>query len=119
VTGLSVSPGRDQLLVIHSSKGNDLVVSLVTGHNEDRVGELVAVLSSLYSRLRDTDLAVTVASRFQCMLGNKSRPLRVEVSQDVQEPNFKKEGDTILYVLPPSFAVSEQNGQQTRIPIRA
>nr|CAD7591668.1 unnamed protein product [Timema genevievae] len=169
VTGLSVSPGRDQLLVIHSSKGNDLVVSLVTAHNEDRVGELVAVLSSLYSRsvfdeehvpdrticpptpdiffkiqiskyvllshyfllkteenvlkpiilLRDTDLAVTVASRFQCMLGNKSRPLRVEVSQDVQEPNFKKEGDTILYVLPPSFAVSEQNGQQTRIPIRA
>nr|CAD7577169.1 unnamed protein product [Timema californicum] len=119
VTGLSVSPGRDQLLVIHSSKGNDLVVSLVTARNEDRVGELVAVLSSLYSRLRDTDLAVTVASRFQCMLGNKSRPLRVEVSQDVQEPNFKKEGDTIVYVLPPSFAVSEQNGQQTRIPIRA
>ncbi|XP_063236285.1 unconventional myosin ID [Bacillus rossius redtenbacheri] len=112
VTGVSVSPGRDQLVVIHSSTGNDLVVSLVPANpDEDRVGELVAILSNLYSRLRRMELGVTVASRFQCMLGHKSRQLRVEVSADAQGPAFRRDGDAIVFTLPPSFAVVEQNGQ--------
>lgn len=48
VTGVSISPGRDQLLVIHSNRGNDLVITLKTRNNEDRVGELVGVLTSRY-----------------------------------------------------------------------
>lgn len=46
VVGLSLSPGRDQLVVIHSNKGNDLVVTLKT--TEERVGELVGVLCTRY-----------------------------------------------------------------------
>ncbi|KAL1137847.1 hypothetical protein AAG570_009543 [Ranatra chinensis] len=104
ITGLSLSPGRDQLIVIHNNKGNDLVVTLKT--SEDRVGELVGALCSRYSQLRGSDLKVTVASRFQCMLGNKSRTLRVEVSPETQLAQFRKDTNNgILYLLPPSFAV--------------
>ncbi|KAJ4430702.1 hypothetical protein ANN_19293 [Periplaneta americana] len=52
VTGLSLSPGRDQLLVIHSNKGNDLVVALNTEpSHEDRVGELVGILCNRYQQV--------------------------------------------------------------------
>lgn len=48
MTGISLSPGRDQLVVIHSNKGNDLVITLKTQNNEERVGELVGVLCTRY-----------------------------------------------------------------------
>jgi len=118
VTGLSLSPGKDQLLVIHSNKGNDLVVALNTGASfEDRVGELVGILCHRYQQLRNTELKVTVSSQFQCMLGNKSRALRVEVCPEVQAPSFKKQGKdpAIVYAVPTSYALvgsGDQNGQQ-------
>ncbi|XP_047111722.1 unconventional myosin ID [Schistocerca piceifrons] len=113
VTGLSVSPGRDQLIVIHSNKGNDLVVSLQA--NEDRIGELVAILCSRYHELRGSDLPVTVSSSFQCMLGNKSLPVRVEVSADSQAADFRRDGSAIVYTLPSSYASIMENGQQQKI----
>jgi myosin-1 len=62
------------------------------------------------------ELKVTVSSQFQCMLGNKSRPLRVEVSPEVQAPNFKPEkGEAIVYAVPTSYALvggGDRNGQQ-------
>ncbi|XP_039296527.1 unconventional myosin ID isoform X2 [Nilaparvata lugens] len=104
VTGLSVSPGQDQLMVIHSNKGNDLVVTLKT--DDDRVGELVGALCSRYSQLRAQDLTVTVANKFQCMLGNKSRHLRVEVSSETELAGFRKDAkNDIVYMLPPRFAI--------------
>jgi len=126
VTGLSLSPGRDQLLVIHSNKGNDLVVALHTGaFDEDRVGELVGILCHRYQQLRRMELKVTVSSQFQCMLGNKSKPLRVEVCPDVQAPNFKPGKDAaIVYAVPTSYALvggGDRNGQQynNKIGLRA
>lgn len=108
ITGVSVSPGHDQLVVIHTNKGNDFVLTLKS--SDDRVGELVGALASNYHRLRGVDLRVNVASRFNCMLGNKSRPLRVEVSQDQQLASFKKDSanNGIIFLLPPSFAVKAQ-----------
>ena len=51
LTAVSVSPGRDQLIVFHSTNNNDLVVSL-TGENqplkEDRVGEIVAHVCKIF-----------------------------------------------------------------------
>ncbi|XP_014242236.1 myosin-IA [Cimex lectularius] len=108
ITGLSLSPGRDQLVVIHTNKGNDLVVTIKS--EEDRVGELVGALCSRYNQLRGTDLRVNVAVKFHCMLGNKSRPLRVEVMQDASLASFKKDtaNNGIVYVLPPNFALKAQ-----------
>jgi hypothetical protein len=50
------------------------------------------------------------------MLGNKSRPVRVEVSPEAQAPNFKPEkGEAIVYAVPTSYALvggGDRNGQQ-------
>lgn len=46
ITGVSVTPGRDQLVIIHLSGGNDLVLCLQNPAQEERVGELVGVLTS-------------------------------------------------------------------------
>lgn len=46
IIGLSVSPGNDGLITIHSNRGNDFIVSLVA--KEDRIGELVGILSTRY-----------------------------------------------------------------------
>lgn len=48
ITGLSVSPGRDQLITIHSNRGNDFIMSIIT--KEDKVGELVGILSNKYNQ---------------------------------------------------------------------
>lgn len=48
ITGLSVSSGRDQLITIHSNRGNDFIMSIVA--KDDRVGELVGILSNRYSQ---------------------------------------------------------------------
>lgn len=48
VTGLSVTSGRDQLVVVHSRGYDDLVVCLHRSRPplDNRVGELVGVLAS-------------------------------------------------------------------------
>lgn len=48
ITGLSVSPGKDQLIVIHSNRGNDFIMSIIA--KDDRIGELVGILSNKYSQ---------------------------------------------------------------------
>ena len=53
MTGISVSPGADQLVIIHLQGGNDLVLCLQsvarsTGGSNDRVGELVGTLCRLW-----------------------------------------------------------------------
>ncbi|KAI5745228.1 hypothetical protein M8J76_009372 [Diaphorina citri] len=105
MTGLSVSPGSDQLVVIHNNKGNDLVFTIIS--SEDRVGELVGALASRYYQLRGSDLPVNVSTRFQCMLGNKSRQLRVEVTPETALASFRKDTNNgIVYVLPPNLSVN-------------
>lgn len=114
VTGLSLTPGQDQLIVIHSSKDNDLVISLEpqsrSQSREDRIGELVGVLCSRYSQLRNgEDLRVNVAPKFPIMLGKKKRSLIVETSPNITEPGFRAEkSGTIVYTLPSSFAVPQR-----------
>ncbi|RZF45164.1 hypothetical protein LSTR_LSTR007127 [Laodelphax striatellus] len=56
--------------------------------------------------LRAQELTVTVANKFQCMLGNKSRHLRVEVSSETELAGFRKDAkNDIVYMLPPRFAI--------------
>uniref|UniRef100_A0A1B6DEF2 Myosin motor domain-containing protein n=1 Tax=Clastoptera arizonana TaxID=38151 RepID=A0A1B6DEF2_9HEMI len=106
ITGLTVSPGSDQLIVIHSNKGNDFVITLKCP--EERVGELVGALCTRYLQLRGGELTVNVASKFQCMLGNKSRHLRVEVTPETELAGFRKDSNNgIIFVLPTSYAVQK------------
>lgn len=46
ITGLSVSPERDQFITIHSNRGNDFILSITA--KDDRIGELVGILSNRY-----------------------------------------------------------------------
>lgn len=46
ITGLSVSPGKDQFIAIHSNRGNDFILSITA--KDDRIGELVGILSNRY-----------------------------------------------------------------------
>lgn len=52
VTGMSVSPGKDQLVVFHTKDSRDLVVCLqgMVPANESRIGELVGTLLSHFKR---------------------------------------------------------------------
>lgn len=50
LTGLSVTPGQDQLIVLHCPGGNDFVISLHSMSKDDRVGELVGIICNRYSR---------------------------------------------------------------------
>lgn len=115
VIGLSVTSGQDQLIVIHSSKGNDLVISLES--KEDRVGELVGVLRSRYSQIRNgEDLRVTVASKFPIRLGGKSKSLQVETSPEINDPGFRAEKSRVVYTLPSAFAVPQRQAPRQAPP---
>lgn len=51
ITGISVSPGRDQLVVFHSHHNNDLIINLQGEHTqlkEDRVGEIIGHVCKKY-----------------------------------------------------------------------
>lgn len=48
LTGISATPGRDQLIILHSPDGNDLVVSLHFQKQEDRIGELIGTICAKY-----------------------------------------------------------------------
>lgn len=56
--------------------------------------------------LRGTDLTVNVSTKFQCMLGNKTRQLRLEVSPEIELAAFKKDNNSngIVYLFPTNHA---------------
>ena len=57
VTGVSVTQGTDQLIAVHLSGGNDLVLCLQSANNnEERVGELVGVIASNMQKSVDLSL---------------------------------------------------------------
>ncbi|XP_076272228.1 unconventional myosin ID isoform X2 [Rhynchophorus ferrugineus] len=107
LTGISVTPGQDQLIVLHCPGGNDLVVSLHCLKQEDRIGECVGTICNRFFQLRKMELPVKVNKVIQCSLGGKQRLININVSSEVQSATFRKDGANILYMLPSSFAIME------------
>lgn len=106
LSSISVSPGRDQLVVFHSHHNNDLVIALQGEHNplkEDRIGEIVAHVSKRYYELCNQDLPVSVSPTFQLRLGNKMRTLSVEAVAGVETPAFEHSGAVIVFKVPSSY----------------
>lgn len=68
---------------------------------------------------------MTVASKFNVILGKKSRLLQVETSPGITEPGFRAEKSGIVYTLPSAFAVPQRQAPpppptiQHSVPIRA
>lgn len=48
ITGLSITPGPDQLVIVHLQGGNDLVMCLMSTNGTDRVGELIGTICSFW-----------------------------------------------------------------------
>lgn len=91
VTGLSVSPGPDQLLCIHLSDGNDLVLCLLPGpHNSDFIGEVIGTLSRYWTLHQKNTLKLNVGREVNCTLGQKPRVVSVQLAE--RGPLFRKNG---------------------------
>uniref|UniRef100_A0A8C6NUR2 Myosin ID n=1 Tax=Nothobranchius furzeri TaxID=105023 RepID=A0A8C6NUR2_NOTFU len=60
VTGMSISSGKDQLVVFHTKDSRDLVVCLqgMVPANESRIGELVGTLLSHFKRLKTLSISI-------------------------------------------------------------
>lgn len=101
VSGLSISPDTDQLIVFHLTDGNDLVVCLHTPSKEERVGEVVGIIARLWQK-GHRQLEVTVNKQPKCNLGNKSRQLVVKTTAANGGPVFKKDGHQLALMWPTS-----------------
>ncbi|KAK7010457.1 unconventional myosin-Id [Biomphalaria glabrata] len=102
ITGVSLTPGKDQLIIIHMSGGNDFVVCLENPAHEERVGELVGILVSHMHKILKSDLKVNISKSLNCMLGHKPRTVVVKETATNNGTVFKKEGDGLALYWPAS-----------------
>ncbi|CAF91405.1 unnamed protein product, partial [Tetraodon nigroviridis] len=101
VTGVSVSPGKDQLVVFHTKDSRDLVVCLqgMVPASESRIGELVgALLSHFKSEKRR--LQVNVASPIQCSMNGRKCTVVVEPRINQSRPDFTKSRSGYILAVP-------------------
>ncbi|CAH2302745.1 unconventional myosin-Id [Pelobates cultripes] len=92
VSGISVTNGKDQLVVFHTKDQKDLIVCLgVCGQPpyESRVGELVGVLVNHF-KSEKRRLPVTVSHPVQCSQHGKSCSITVETKINQSPPHFTK-----------------------------
>lgn len=99
VTGISVTPDKDQMFVIHLQSDNDIVGCLTNSKNENQVPELVGVLCKLWSEKRDSKMRVNVRSQIQCQLGKKPRNFQINQGNFVK-PAFKRDGQGFILEYP-------------------
>uniref|UniRef100_A0A8C9QWT9 Unconventional myosin-Id n=1 Tax=Scleropages formosus TaxID=113540 RepID=A0A8C9QWT9_SCLFO len=101
VTGVSVSPGKDQLVVFHTKDSRDLIVCLqgMVPAGESRVGELVgALLSHFKSEKRK--LQVSVVSPIQCSMHGRKCTIVVEPKINLSQPEFTKSRSGYILAVP-------------------
>ncbi|XP_018093573.1 unconventional myosin-Id-like isoform X1 [Xenopus laevis] len=92
VSGISVTSGKDQLVVFHIKDNKDLIVCLgCSGQRpyESRIGELVGVLAHHFKSER-RPLQVTVSHPIQCRQHGRSCSITVETKINQSQPQFTK-----------------------------
>ncbi|XP_059800553.1 unconventional myosin-Id-like [Hypanus sabinus] len=87
VTGLSVTDGKDQLIIFHTKTNDDLVVCLQGELN--KIGEVVGVLANHFNK-NQIPLEINVSNPVQCNMRGKRRTVGVERRIEQTEPDFKK-----------------------------
>ncbi|XP_038044734.1 unconventional myosin-Id-like [Patiria miniata] len=99
VTGMSITPGSDQLVILHLSGDNDIVVGLTNTRGENRVPELIGVLCRQWIVSKKRELRLIVTPTLHCQLGKHKKTISVQkVSTD--RPVFKKEGQNLVLLWP-------------------
>uniref|UniRef100_A0A3Q2QCF6 Unconventional myosin-Id n=1 Tax=Fundulus heteroclitus TaxID=8078 RepID=A0A3Q2QCF6_FUNHE len=101
VTGLSVSPGKDQLVVFHTKDSRDLVVCLqgMVPATESRIGELVGTLLSHF-KSEKRKLQVNIASPIQCSMNGRKCTIVVEPKINQSHPDFTKSRAGYILAVP-------------------
>ncbi|KAJ7313494.1 hypothetical protein JRQ81_004914, partial [Phrynocephalus forsythii] len=101
LTGLSVSNGKDQLVVFHTKDNKDLIVCLLSMHplNENRIGELIGVLGSHF-KSEKRRLQVSVTHPVQCSMRGQKCTISVETRINQSEPNFTKDRAGFVLCVP-------------------
>ncbi|XP_075444251.1 unconventional myosin-Ig isoform X3 [Ascaphus truei] len=91
VTGLSLTGGRDQLVVLHTQKYNDMAFCLhkMDPLNESRVGELVGTMVDHF-KSEKRELSVRVSDCIQMNVRGRRRLISVETRGDLPQPDFRK-----------------------------
>uniref|UniRef100_A0A1A9UX91 Myosin motor domain-containing protein n=1 Tax=Glossina austeni TaxID=7395 RepID=A0A1A9UX91_GLOAU len=108
LTSISISTGRDQLIVFHCPSNNDLVFALQAENGtlkEDRIGELVGIVCKRYHDLNNCELRVNVSPTIACRLGGKARTIIIEGASGVENPNFRHAAGNIIYEVPAHYCV--------------
>lgn len=96
VTGVSCGVSG-QLVVVHMRDRNDLVGSLINSANHDRVGEFVAVLSTVK---KGEKLAVRVTDEIHCSLGGKSQTIICQQDNHSPMSTFTKSKTGFVFTFP-------------------
>ncbi|CAD5111227.1 DgyrCDS558 [Dimorphilus gyrociliatus] len=97
VTGMTITPGEDQLAIIHTDTQNDYVVCLDT--NEERVGHLIGVLSTATMNITKKTLNLRVDQQPSCMVNGNQKFIKVAVGQ-TGTMGFKKDGNGLILNFP-------------------
>ncbi|XP_038581115.1 unconventional myosin-Ig [Micropterus salmoides] len=103
-TGLSVTSGVDQMVALHTSSQDDVLLCLQRGElcpNQDRVGELVGALVDYFTRVRKVQFPVKVCcSAVQLQMRGKTKSVTVETRHGQTNADFKKSRDGFLLLIP-------------------
>ncbi|XP_023667743.2 unconventional myosin-Ig isoform X2 [Paramormyrops kingsleyae] len=106
VTALSVTSGADQMVVLHTSTQDDVLVYLQRGQlcpNQDRVGELLGNLSDHFTRVMCKPLSVSVrSSALQLNMRGKSKNVTVETKPGQANADFRKNRNGFTLLVPAS-----------------
>lgn len=103
-TGLSVTTGVDQMLALHTTAQDDILLCLQRGElcpNQDRVGELVGTLVDHFTRIRKVHFPVKVCrSAVQIHMRGKPKSVTVETKPGQTNADFKKSKDGFILLVP-------------------
>uniref|UniRef100_A0A673LSL9 Unconventional myosin-Id n=1 Tax=Sinocyclocheilus rhinocerous TaxID=307959 RepID=A0A673LSL9_9TELE len=83
VTGVSISPGKDQLVVFHTKDNRDLIVCLqgMVPAGDSRIGELVGTLLSHFKRFKPVRCLKSLSTLlFKSMLSVRFKKIFLKVS---------------------------------------
>ncbi|XP_047239667.1 unconventional myosin-Ig isoform X1 [Girardinichthys multiradiatus] len=104
LTGLSLTSGDDQMVALHTSSQDDVLLCLQQGElcpNQDRVGELVGALVDHFTRIRRALLPVKVCrSTLQLHMRGKPKNVSVETKPGQTVADFKKSRDGFILLVP-------------------
>ncbi|KAG7219401.1 hypothetical protein INR49_002833 [Caranx melampygus] len=103
-TGVSVTSGVDQMVALHTSSEDDVLMCLQRGElspNQDRVGELVGALVDHFTRIRKIQFPVKVCRpTLQLHMRGKPKSVAVETKPGQTAADFKKSRDGFILLVP-------------------